>query len=81
MSDNGWCDRCEIELSDKNGSLMDGRLRGTPHTCGKPVESVSPPDWIAKAAKEAAEELGTMYLVNVLRVKELIQSAIERNRP
>jgi hypothetical protein len=47
----------------------------------KPVESVSPPDWIAKAAKEAAEELGTMYLVNVLRVKELIQSAIERNRP
>jgi hypothetical protein len=42
MSDK-FCVGCEIELSDKNGSLMDGRLRGTPHTCGKAVSQAEAP--------------------------------------
>jgi hypothetical protein len=62
MSDNGWCDGCEIELSDKNGSLMDGRLRGTPHTCGKPVESVSPPaQEVRPPISEAAQEMISLF--------------------
>lgn len=49
MSDK-LCVGCEIELSDKNGSLMDGRLRGTPHTCGRVGAGEAPkPDLFERA--------------------------------